>query len=126
MNDSMAKAVILYKKQLTTTTAQSTSAIAPSTSTLGQMNLSEPILSQELTLKAYPNPTTSFFNVSIQSNSNETLVLNVYDVSGRVVEVRRGLIQGSSIQFGNHLSRGLYHVEVIQGSRKAQLKLSKL
>jgi hypothetical protein len=126
LSDSVARAVISYKKQGTTTTTQSTSAIAQSTSSIRQTNLMEPTLSQELTLKVYPNPTTSYFTVAMQSNSQEPLMLNVYDVSGRMVEARKGLTPGSSIQFGNHLSRGVYHVEVIQGNSKTQLKISKL
>jgi hypothetical protein len=77
-------------------------------------------------LKAYPNPTTSQFNVQIQSSdATEKVQLRVIDLNGRTVQVLDGLSAGQTIQLGANYRPGMYIIEMIQGRNHKQLKLLK-
>jgi hypothetical protein len=77
-------------------------------------------------LKASPNPTTSQFNVQIQSSdAQEKVQLRVIDLNGRTVQVLDGLSAGQAIQLGANYRPGMYIIEMIQGRNHKQLKLLK-
>ena len=77
-------------------------------------------------LKAYPNPTTSHFNVKLESsNITQPITLNVVDVSGKLVEVRKNLVAGQTFQLGANYRPGMYFVEILQGDSRRIVKLVK-
>jgi hypothetical protein len=77
-------------------------------------------------LKAYPNPTTTHFNVKLESsNITQPMTLNVVDVSGKIIEVRKNLVAGQTFQLGANYRPGMYFVELIQGDTRRIVKLVK-
>jgi hypothetical protein len=76
---------------------------------------------------AYPNPTTSQFNVKLQSsNTVDPISIVVYSVNGKVVEQKQKLSAGQTIQLGALYRPGIYILDVIQGTQRKQLKLVKI
>ena len=77
-------------------------------------------------LKASPNPTTSHFNVKLESsNITQPISLNVVDLSGKVIEMRKNLVAGQTLQLGANYRPGMYFVELIQGDMRRIVKLVK-
>jgi hypothetical protein len=77
-------------------------------------------------IKATPNPTTSRFNVKLESpNTKDPMTLKVIDLSGKVIEVRNNLVAGQTLQLGNNYRPGMYFVELIQGDKRRIVKLVK-
>jgi hypothetical protein len=81
--------------------------------------------SQIFGAKAYPNPTSSYFNLKITSASNERVKVTVMDALGRVVE-QRSEQPNSTIQIGQNYQSGTFFVEVMQGKDRVVLKLAKV
>jgi parallel beta-helix repeat protein len=80
-----------------------------------------------LTVKAYPNPSSYYFNVTTQGgSSSEPMTLRVVDLSGRLVQVKTGVTTNSTLQIGQDLVPGSYILELIQGNKKVEQKVIKL
>jgi hypothetical protein len=80
-----------------------------------------------LTVKAYPNPSSYYFNVTTQGGStSEPMALRVVDLSGKVVYLKTGIIANSTLQIGQNLAPGAYALELIQGNKKVEQKVIKL
>ena len=83
--------------------------------------------STTLTVKAYPNPSSYYFNVTTQGGSaSEPMTLRVIDLSGRLVQVKTGITTNSTLQIGQDLMPGSYILQLIQGNKKTEQKLIKL
>jgi hypothetical protein len=80
---------------------------------------------QELTAQVVPNPSETYFTLHVQSSSRETIVVKVYDIAGRQVDLLRGPA-GNSFQFGHKLTAGIYIVQVIQGNNVKVLRVMKI
>jgi hypothetical protein len=77
-------------------------------------------------IKASPNPTTSYFNVKLESdNISQPISMNVVDISGKVIEMRKNLVAGQTFQLGANYRPGMYFVELLQGDRRRIVKLVK-
>jgi hypothetical protein len=77
-------------------------------------------------IKASPNPTTSHFNAKLESdNISQPISLNVVDISGKVIEMRKNLVAGQTFQLGANYRPGMYFVELLQGDRRRIVKLVK-
>jgi hypothetical protein len=77
-------------------------------------------------LKAYPNPTTSQFNVKLESPDSKTaMMVRVIDLSGKVIEVKRGLMAGQTFQLGANYRPGMYFIELTQGDKRRIVKVVK-
>jgi hypothetical protein len=86
----------------------------------------QPTTISKFDLKATPNPTTSRFNVKLESpNTKDPMTLKVIDLSGKVIEVRNNLVAGQTLQLGNNYRPGMYFVELIQGDKRRIVKLVK-
>jgi hypothetical protein len=83
-----------------------------------------PTVPGKLSIAAYPNPATSFFNLKVTSRSNEVIEIKVYDMTGKVVDARRGA-PGQLYRLGDNVVGGMYIVEVRQGSEVATTKVVK-
>jgi hypothetical protein len=77
-------------------------------------------------LKAFPNPSSTQFNVHLESsNTTDKITLRVYDLNGRTVRLMQDLRAGQTVQFGSEYRPGIYFVEILQGSNRKQVKLLK-
>ncbi|HWN88411.1 MAG TPA: T9SS type A sorting domain-containing protein, partial [Chitinophagaceae bacterium] len=75
-------------------------------------------------VKAYPNPTSHQFTLTISSNSNEAIIIQVYDAAGRKIQTLNATAD-ETIRFGEKLKAGVYVAQVIQGIKKESIKLIK-
>jgi hypothetical protein len=84
------------------------------------------LLTQSTTMgiKVWPLPTESFFNMSIQSASKETVMINIYDITGKKVQQLRGSPL-ETYRFGDTYVAGTYLIEVIQGTNRVTQKILK-
>jgi len=86
-----------------------------------------PVKEKIFELAAYPNPTTSQFNVKLQSsNTRDAISIIVYGINGRIVEAKQKLNAGQTVQLGALYRPGVYIVEMIQSKERKQLKLVKV
>ena len=82
--------------------------------------------SKMLTVSGYPNPSTTQFTIRVKSdNTKDPINMKVYDIYGRVVEIKTNLIAGQSIQIGANYRTGIYFIEMIQNGKRQQIKLFK-
>jgi len=75
-------------------------------------------------IRVWPLPTESFFNLSIQSGSKETVMINIYDITGKKVQQLRGSPL-ETYRFGDTYVAGTYLIEVIQGTNRVTQKILK-
>jgi hypothetical protein len=64
-------------------------------------------------IAAYPNPSETHFNVTVKSPLKETVEVRMYDISGRVIEMRRGA-PDQVLRFGENVAAGMYLLEARQ------------
>jgi hypothetical protein len=73
-----------------------------------------------------PNPGVSFFNVSVTSKDNSTLVdIRLMNANGKVLSVQKTKANTTLKIRADNLSQGMYFVEVSQGAERKVLKLIK-
>jgi hypothetical protein len=83
-------------------------------------------LEGNLKIKAYPNPYTSDFNLSLTTTTEEKVSVSIYDMTGRLLE--RNDINPreiSEVKIGNKYSSGVYNVVVTQGAEVKTLRVIK-
>jgi hypothetical protein len=95
------------------------------TSANGSAIANEQNLAQKLKVKVLSNPSTTYFTVVIQSNSDKAVSLRMVDAVGRVVEGKGGIAANSSLRIGHSYRPGVYYAQVMQGSKMVTLKLIK-
>jgi flagellar hook assembly protein FlgD len=78
-----------------------------------------------LNIKAMPNPSTIQFKLVTESSSSEPCVIRIIDNYGRVIETKNNVAANGSFTIGQNFRPGLYYVEVLQGKKKATVKLIK-
>ena len=82
-------------------------------------------LNEEVLVKAQLNPSRSYFTLTTQSNNtNQKINLRLYDISGRLLEVKT-VAAGQSVQMGKTLNAGVYLLEYSQAGIVKQTKLIK-
>jgi hypothetical protein len=67
-----------------------------------------------LTVNVWPNPGEQYFNLNVESSSDEGIELFIHDMSGRLVSVNEVTDKGS-FRFGDNLQSGIYLATVRQG-----------
>jgi hypothetical protein len=67
-----------------------------------------------MSVKVYPNPTTSNFNVQVNSGNNEVVRLKVMDAQGRAIRTLT-IAPYQTVNLGADLKAGAYLVEIRQG-----------
>src|SRR5690606_37017974 len=75
-------------------------------------------------VKLFPNPTTSSFNLLVNSLDKEDVQVKVFNATGQLIKSIKG-IAGQTTSFGNELKAGMYFIEVVQGENKQTVKLIK-
>jgi hypothetical protein len=77
-------------------------------------------------VKAYPNPYSETFNLSLTTVSEDRVGIVVYDMTGRLIERRE--VKPSDMteqQIGDHYPSGVYNVVVTQGEDVKTLRVIK-
>ena len=78
----------------------------------------------EMTVKVWPNPSNSQFELFVESTSDEKIDIVVYDMLGRIVSSII-VIDSPIVTFGDTLAAGTYLIEVFQGNEKRMLRVIK-
>lgn len=78
-----------------------------------------------LSITAWPNPTVNYFNLKVNTAAKETVVIRMYDMAGKLVQVKNGA-PGQTYILGENVMSGMYIIEVSQGANKQKVKLVKL
>jgi hypothetical protein len=77
-------------------------------------------------VKAYPNPYTETFNLSLSTTSEDKVSIVVYDMTGRLIE-RREVRPSDMVeqQIGDRQPSGIYNVVVTQGEEVKTVRVIK-
>ena len=90
------------------------------------VRMSDETLASVFTVKAYPNPFANSFNLAIESESDEVISVQVYDMIGRELEARKATVSELSTQeLGNNYPSGVYNIIVSQGDQVKTLRMIK-
>jgi hypothetical protein len=83
-------------------------------------------LPTEFKAVAYPNPFTTSFALDVKTSNTETVSLTVYDMSGRLLEVKEvNASEVANYQFGDRYPSGVYNVIVTQGEETKTVRVVK-
>jgi hypothetical protein len=86
----------------------------------------EEVIKTPFSVKAYPNPYTETFNLSLTTSSEDKVSVVVYDMTGRLIE-RREVRPSDMVeqQIGDHYPSGIYNVVITQGEEVKTLRVIK-
>jgi hypothetical protein len=77
-------------------------------------------------VKAYPNPFDDDFKVEVNTSTDEAILVNVYDMLGKLVENHQVNVSDlSTFVIGDKFVSGVYNIEVIQGTQFERLRVVK-
>ncbi len=79
----------------------------------------------ELRIKVYPNPTSSYFIIQLYSKNTEPVTVRILDMNGRVMSVETKPLKTGNITVGADLPQGIYIAEIRQGKDIKTTKLVK-
>lgn len=71
------------------------------------------------------NPSTSDFKLNFQSKSSEMLSLRIMDATGKTILNQAGIQPNSILSVGNDFGKGVYFVEIRQGTQRKVIKILK-
>jgi hypothetical protein len=75
---------------------------------------------------AYPNPFATSFAIDVRTSNTETVSLTVYDMAGRLLEVKEiNASEVANYQFGDRYPSGVYNVIVTQGEETRTVRVVK-
>jgi hypothetical protein len=80
-------------------------------------------IADEFNVIAYPNPSSSEFTLEAQSSSKGATNVQVYDMTGRLIENRQ--VNSNFLQVGRNYASGVYNVIVNRGSQVKTLRVIK-
>ena len=75
-------------------------------------------------VKAYPNPSEHQFTITVSSNLNEVVQIQLYDALGRLVETI-STRANEATRVGEKLKTGIYVAKIVQGTKVETIKLIK-
>lgn len=81
-------------------------------------------LSDKFNVKVSGNPTQTYFTIQVQSSTDHTVEIKIFDLTGRQVQQAKGAV-GESFRLGSPLTQGIYIVEVRQGINHSTIKVVK-
>ncbi|MDB5274209.1 MAG: hypothetical protein JWO58_2576 [Chitinophagaceae bacterium] len=76
-------------------------------------------------LNVYPNPFAQSMQLQLADSYTGTYAISLYDMSGRVCEVRQNVRAGENIEMGLSLTSGFYFIEVKGEMKKERIKVIK-
>ena len=71
----------------------------------------------------HPNPFSSGFNLTILTASSNSVMVNIHDMLGQVVETYTNVTEHTLI--GTKLTAGIYFAEVIQDDNRQMIQIVK-
>lgn len=80
----------------------------------------------EVELIVYPNPSSTNFTFKLESNSDEPVSFQLYDISGRLIIDQSNLSAKQTMTAGDDLSTGMYTAVITQGSFSKSVKVTKI
>ena len=84
-------------------------------------------MTDEYTVKVFPNPSATEFSIQVNSNSNEPVTVSIMDGSGRVMQTKiTTILKSAFVTVGADLIGGTYFARVSQGKNVQVVKLVKL
>ena len=100
------------------------SPAAPTTNSNDQtVNISTPDKGK-LKVTVFPNPSETYFTLTIQSSSSDNVEISVYSINGKMIQKLSGNAS-ETFRFGDKYVPGTYVVKVQQGSEQTTLKVVK-
>ena len=105
------------------TTTASTTVVT--TSTVDETTRVDNIAPGTFKVRAFPNPTSHYFTLDVQSGSNEPIEVKVFDLTGHMVYYHKGSLKESHHKFGQMLTNGTYILNVIQGNERKTISIIK-
>ena len=77
-------------------------------------------------LVAYPNPSSSNFQLNLINGTEEKVAIKIYDMMGRLLELHTvNSIEVSNQKLGANLPSGIYNVVVNQGEVSKSVRVIK-
>ena len=77
-------------------------------------------------VSGYPNPYTNTFKLDITTQSNARVEVRVYDMIGKLIEVRNlGVAELGTMEIGDNYATGIYNVMVTQGTEVKTVRMIK-
>ncbi|NTV84692.1 MAG: T9SS type A sorting domain-containing protein, partial [Bacteroidales bacterium] len=73
----------------------------------------------------YPNPFTSDFKISVESESAEPVSLKIFDLTGKVMLEIKEIVPEQEITAGNELRAGIYIMRIQQGDQVQNIRIIK-
>jgi PKD repeat protein len=73
----------------------------------------------------YPNPSTSNFRISVESESTEPVSVKIFDLTGKVMEKMDETAPDQEIIIGDDLGAGIYILKVQQGAKVQNVRIIK-
>jgi N-acetylneuraminic acid mutarotase len=77
-------------------------------------------------LMVYPNPSNSTFKFRLETTSEESVTIQVFDMSGRLVHEYKSLSPDDIMTIGEDLNVGVYIAVVTQGEYRKTIKINKV
>jgi hypothetical protein len=80
----------------------------------------------EIKVKSIPNPYAEDFTIELKTDSEETILVSVYDMFGRNIDYKEiNFNELNKFKFGSSYPAGIYNVIVTQGRMRESLKVIK-
>ena len=73
-----------------------------------------------------PNPSTNVFTIKIEAPENQNISIQVMDIYGRIVEKASALKNNSTLKLGINYPKGIYFLNLSQGTSTKVIRLIKL
>ena len=105
-------------------TCNSSCGTVGNSSKTGEM-FTEEFEGQDVDVILYPNPSTDHFSVMVESEMEEMITIEVYDMAGNIVERTEGQFTYHEIEMGRNLASGIYMVVITQGNYRKVLRAVK-
>ena len=112
----------IYTITITSTDESGNQTVKTVNVTVPKTSVTEKI---KLDLKVMPNPSKNYFTLYVRSSSDLPATLRVFDLFGRVKEVRR-FYPEATIRLGDNYRPGVYFVKITQGDAEVYKALIKL
>ncbi len=104
-----------------------TSFLTKSSESVIQQEVLKPTKKTDIfNVSAYPNPSSNYFTLKIETSTNEKINLRVLDVTGRLIEEKKNISASDILKLGERYINGVYIVEVAQANKRRTLKLTKM
>ena len=84
----------------------------------------DPFAGGEIQVRLYPNPFDHTFIISVENSNGESILLNLYDVTGRIILSEFRITE--TAELGSELGNGVYTAEVLIGERREMYRIVKL